>query len=46
MNERTAKIERQSNETQITLSVNLDGQGEAQVKTGIGFLDHMLESFA
>jgi imidazoleglycerol-phosphate dehydratase len=46
MNERTAKIERQSNETHITLSVNLDGKGEAQVQTGIGFLDHMLESFA
>jgi imidazoleglycerol-phosphate dehydratase len=43
---RTAKIERNTKETQIVLSLNLDGNGKAGIKSGIGFLDHMLESFA
>lgn len=43
---RTAKIERRTAETQITLSLNLDGSGQAQVRTGVGFLDHMLVLFA
>jgi imidazoleglycerol-phosphate dehydratase len=43
---RTAKIERRTAETQITLSLNLDGTGQAQVSTGVGFLDHMLVLFA
>ena len=43
---RTAKIERRTAETQITLSLNLDGAGQAQVRTGVGFLDHMLVLFA
>ena len=43
---RMAKIERRTAETQITLSLNLDGSGQAQVRTGVGFLDHMLVLFA
>ena len=43
---RMAKIERRTAETQITLSLNLDGSGQAQVHTGVGFLDHMLVLFA
>ncbi|MCL2254581.1 MAG: imidazoleglycerol-phosphate dehydratase HisB [Lachnospiraceae bacterium] len=43
---RIAKIERKTKETNITLTLNLDGSGKAQVKSGIGFLDHMLEGFA
>jgi imidazoleglycerol-phosphate dehydratase len=43
---RTAKIERKTQETAITASVNLDGTGSYDVKTGIGFLDHMLEQLA
>ena len=39
---RTATIERNTNETKITLSLNVDGTGKADVATGIGFLDHML----
>ncbi len=42
---RTATIDRQTNETQIQLTLNLDGTGVAQVATGIGFFDHMLELF-
>jgi len=43
---RSATIERNTTETQITLSVNLDGAGTADVDSGIGFLDHMLTLFA
>lgn len=43
---RTAKIERNTSETKISLELNLDGTGEASVSTGIGFFDHMLQSFA
>ncbi len=39
---RTASITRQTAETQITLSLNLDGSGQAHIETGVGFLDHML----
>jgi len=42
---RTAEIERNTKETQIKLSLNLDGSGEGVVDTGIGFFDHMLELF-
>jgi imidazoleglycerol-phosphate dehydratase len=42
---RTARLERKTNETQITLDLNLDGEGKADVKTGVGFLDHMLDLF-
>lgn len=43
---RTAQIERNTNETQIRLTLNVDGRGEYQVDTGCGFLNHMLELFA
>jgi imidazoleglycerol-phosphate dehydratase len=43
---RTAKIERQTAETKISLSLNLDGSGQSQIDTGVGFLDHMLTLFA
>lgn len=43
---RQAEIRRKTNETDITLSLVIDGKGEANVDTGIGFFDHMLISFA
>jgi len=43
---RTAQIDRRTAETQITLSLDLDGSGQAQVATRVGFLDHMLTLFA
>ncbi len=43
---RTADIERNTKETKIKLSLDLDGTGQATVDTGIGFFDHMLEGFA
>ena len=44
--ERAAEIVRKTRETDIRLSLDLDGRGEAEVATGVGFLDHMLELFA
>jgi imidazoleglycerol-phosphate dehydratase len=43
---RTATIERNTKETQISLALNLDGAGAANVNSGCGFLDHMLTLFA
>lgn len=43
---RTATIERKTTETQIAIEVNLDGTGEYEVSTGIGFLDHMVEQLS
>ena len=42
---RRARIDRQTTETQIALALNLDGQGRYLIRTGIRFLDHMLELF-
>ncbi len=42
MSKRTAKVERKTLETQITLKIDLDGTGKARVKSGLGFLDHMI----
>ena len=43
---RRAVIDRRTTETQITLSIALDGKGAYRVRTGIRFLDHMMELFA
>ncbi len=43
---RTATIERNTNETKIAVSVNLDGTGKVNLATGVGFFDHMLHAFA
>lgn len=43
---REAKIDRRTRETQISLELKLDGSGEGVIDTGIGFFDHMLNSFA
>jgi len=44
--ERTAEINRQTGETAISVSINLDGSGTSHIDTGIGFFDHMLRSFS
>jgi imidazoleglycerol-phosphate dehydratase len=44
--ERSARIARETRETRIVLTLALDGQGSAQVASGIGFLDHMLTALA
>ncbi len=43
--ERTANLERKTNETQIRCSFSLDGNGISKIDTGIGFFDHMLDGF-
>ena len=46
MAERIAKVNRKTKETDISIELSLDGTGKADISTGIGFLDHMLDSFA
>ncbi len=46
MKNRTSNIDRNTNETNISLSLNLDGEGKRSVSTGIGFFDHMLDLLA
>jgi imidazoleglycerol-phosphate dehydratase len=43
---RTASISRNTKETEIAVEVNLDGSGQYEISTGIGFLDHMIEQFS
>ena len=42
MKERTASIDRETSETNISITLNLDGTGQHNISTGVGFLDHML----
>lgn len=46
MTDRTAKVSRDTKETQITAAINLDGTGEAKLDIGIPFLEHMLDQVA
>lgn len=43
---RTSSIVRKTKETEITMTLNIDGSGQANINTGVGFMDHMLELFA
>jgi imidazoleglycerol-phosphate dehydratase len=43
---RTATVERKTTETKVTCTVNLDGEGHFDVKTGVGFFDHMMEQLS
>jgi imidazoleglycerol-phosphate dehydratase len=46
MTDRTGAVTRETAETEIEVTLDLDGDGDATVDTGVGFFDHMLESFA
>ena len=43
---RTAEYKRDTKETSISVDINIDGTGKYDIKTGIGFLDHMLEQLS
>ena len=43
---RTAKVKRKTKETDISCEINIDGTGQNEISTGIGFFDHMLEIFS
>jgi len=46
INIRQATVNRKTNETDITITLNLDGTGQAEIKPGVGFFDHMLHALA
>ena len=46
MGERSASVDRETAETRVHVELNIDGQGSAEVNTGVGFYDHMLSAFA
>ncbi len=46
MGERSASVERETAETRVHIELNIDGQGSAEINTGVGFYDHMLSAFA
>jgi imidazoleglycerol-phosphate dehydratase len=46
MTSRTATLERQTSESKVRVSLDLDGTGRAQISTGVGFFDHMLTAFS
>ena len=46
MKNRTAKVKRETKETQIILNIDLDGQGKSSIDAGLPFLEHMLEQVA
>ncbi|HEY9571060.1 MAG TPA: imidazoleglycerol-phosphate dehydratase, partial [Metalysinibacillus sp.] len=42
---RSAKITRTTSETQVAVEINLDGEGQSKIETGVPFMDHMLDLF-
>lgn len=46
MADRISALSRKTKETDISVSINIDGAGKAQINTGVGFFDHMLEGFS
>lgn len=45
MKQRTSKIKRSTKETEVSVSINIDGNGKTSINTGISFLDHLITSF-